>query len=302
MNIASIAWQEKYRPIIVDNIIGDHTNKIKNYISNFDSMPNILLVSRQPGTGKTTTAKAIINEVKTDALMLNASDERGIDTIREKVKNFSITMGLQGKRKIIFLDEMDNLTKDAQMSLRAMMEDYTKNVVFILSCNYINKVIEPLVSRCVTINLSLPKKEGIYQYLEDICKKENLQYENTGLNVLIQQYYPSIRNMVNVLQDLHNENKSVTIDNVSKSNNNEFIDYLKQGNYDAIRIKLFKQEYDAVELNRTLWHYINTSNFDSSKKISLIKLLANNERDFSTSADKNIVFCSIIPNLIEVFK
>src|SRR3990167_6976996 len=190
-------WIEKYRPKRFEDVIGQNLSHIKDHLKN---LPHFLLVSKSPGTGKTSTAKIIIKELKADFISLNASDERGIDVIRNKIKTFAMTRSTNGKFKIVHLDEADYLTRDAQPALRNMMETYASNCRFILTANYENKLIEPLRSRCVRIEFSTPSKTQISVLLQTIVQKENLNVEMTLINQLIDKCYPDIRKMVNNLQ------------------------------------------------------------------------------------------------------
>ena len=303
MNLKDICWTEKYRPTKLEEVVGEHTNKIKNYITSPQTMPNLLFISRVPGTGKTTTAKVIAKEMKTEYMMLNASDERGIETIRGKVKNFAKSLGFIGNRKIIILDEADNLTKDSQMSLRALMEEFSSNVVFLLTCNFETKLIEPLQSRCVKINLSKPDKTGAFLYLEKICQAEKIEYTAKPLEELLDVYYPSIRDCVNFLQDLKTSGEPLTSDNVVKeTDGSKLLALLKDRNYEEIRKLIFTGDLDVLHANQFMWKYINTSDLTSEKKIKLIQVLANNERDFAFGVDNNIVFVSRVPELLKVME
>ena len=149
INLKNLIWVEKYRPKTVDEVISIHKNKIKNYITK-SAIPHFLLSSKSPGTGKTSTALAIINDLGCDFLVLNSSDDRKIETIREKVSVFSkLQSSKVGVKRCVIMDEFDGMLKISQNALRNTMETYSKNCFFILTCNSIEKVIEPIQSRCV---------------------------------------------------------------------------------------------------------------------------------------------------------
>jgi replication factor C small subunit len=206
-------WMEKYRPKEFDDIVGLDSS-IPNCIKE-NSIPHLLFYG-SPGTGKTTTALAIIKKLKADSLELNASNERGIDTIRNKVSNFASTMSTNGYIKIIFLDEADALTKDAQDSLRNIMEKYASNCRFVLSCNYENKISEAIKSRCNRFKFQLPKKEDIFNRLKYIVDIEKVNISNELLNLLIDKTYPDIRSAVVKLQSLHTLGREITNLDINK--------------------------------------------------------------------------------------
>ena len=146
-------WTEKYRPRKVDDVVGEFKNSIKKHLLKPKAIPNFLFYSKCPGTGKTTLSKCIINELDCDYIVINSSDDRKIETIREKVKQFAMSQSSKpGFKRCIFLDEVDGMLSASQNALRNIMETYASNVFFIMTCNNINKVIEPLkTSKAVSI-------------------------------------------------------------------------------------------------------------------------------------------------------
>jgi len=290
-------WTEKYRPKKVSDMVGDFKDKILKHLQDFNSMQHLLLYSKTPGTGKTTLAKAIINEVGADALVLNSSDDRKIDVIRDKVKEFSITQSSQvGKRRIVFLDEFDGMLKASQEALRNIMETYTSNVLFILTCNNINKVIEPLQSRCLKIAFAYPEKDQIAIYLANICKTEEMEYTQEGLLTLIEMHYPSIRNCVIALQDLYTEAKSVIKENVKPVNQmfDDLYKLLMDKNWHEIKKIVLSSTVNPRELNNFFW--IKGLETDNTK---LIQITCRNEKDIAWGADAKIIF---VTSLIEMVK
>ena len=187
-------YTEKYRPKKFSEIVG-----LKVSFASIKDLPNLLLAGRC-GIGKTTLAKVIANEFDTDTLYLNASDERGIDVVRIKVKEFASTASISGKTKLIHFDEADGLTMDAQNVLRNIMEEYSNNTRFVFTCNNVNKIIEPLRSRCMEINLSSPDKEDIKKYLQVILEAEKIDISNIDMDKIVSTNYPDIRSMTNAIQ------------------------------------------------------------------------------------------------------
>src|SRR3990167_714296 len=196
-----ILWTEKYRPKTFNDFVGiDKYKSIVELCNTPFKLPHFLFVGRA-GIGKTTFAKIIIKTLNADYLLLNASDETGIDTIRGKVKTFAKTLSLNSNvPKIIFLDEADFLSQNAQGALRGIIEDYSKSCRFILSVNYENKIIDALCSRLTRIPFGDYSKEDILQHLIKICEKENIKYEREALNKIIDLNFPDIRSIIKILQ------------------------------------------------------------------------------------------------------
>lgn len=190
---------EKYRSKTLDEYIGNEQLKqiVNKYIQNND-IQNLLFYGT-PGTGKTTLAKLIVNNIDCDYLYINASDERGIDTIRDKVQGFASAATFK-TIKIIILDEADYLTIQAQASLRNIIETYSRSTRFILTCNYLEKIIEPLQSRCQVIKITPPSKGEVAKHIAEILEEENINYELEDLKLVVNKYYPDIRKILNTCQ------------------------------------------------------------------------------------------------------
>jgi len=209
---------EKYRPQKVDEICGqEHIITDLKSIIKKRSFDHLLFFGR-PGVGKTTAAHAISKELmgktfEVNFTELNASDERGINTVREKIKHISKSMPIMKEFRIILLDEIDSMTKDGQHALRRIMEKYSSNCRFILCCNEISKIINALKSRCVNYKFLPLKDEDIKNRLEYICKKEEFQYNEEGLNYISSNCDGDIRQAIMRLQSVAN-NGTVTMDNI----------------------------------------------------------------------------------------
>tara|TARA_R110000803_G_scaffold96483_3_gene164619 strand:+ start:1825 stop:2733 length:909 start_codon:yes stop_codon:yes gene_type:complete len=191
---------EKYRPTNLDNYVGNES--IKKSISNYIEQNDIqnLIFYGPAGTGKTTLAKLIVKNIDCDHLYINASDERGIETIRDKVSGFASTMSFK-PLKVIILDEADFLTIQAQASLRNVIETFSRTTRFILTCNYVERIIDPLQSRCQTLKIVPPSKLDVVKHLKKIIDKENIEVNDLDdLSIVVNNNYPDVRKMLNTIQ------------------------------------------------------------------------------------------------------
>jgi DNA polymerase III delta prime subunit len=280
-------------------MVGDFKDKILKYLQEQATVPNFLFHSKVPGTGKTTLAKCIINELKCDALIINSSDDRKIETVRDKVKEFALTKSSRdGKRRCVFMDEFDGMLKASQDALRNIMETYSSNVFFILTCNNINRVIEPIKSRCVVIPFAYPKKEEVIEYLIKICTNENMDYTDEGVAKLVELNYPSIRNCVIALQDLHTEGFPVTVETVRPVNEifEEMWKFLRQKNWLDIKKVIMESTIDPRDLNTYFWQ---RSLEAEPADVKVLQITCRNEKDIAWGADARIVF---VTSLIEMVK
>ena len=193
-------WVEKYRPITLEEYIGNETikNKIADYLKQ-GSIQNLLFYG-VAGTGKTTLAKLIAKNLNCDLLYLNASDERGIDTIREKIIPFASSMSFNDV-KIVILDEADYLTPQAQATLRNTIESCSKTTRFILTCNYLERIISPLQSRCQTFEIIPPSKTEVIEHVSSITAEEAmLEVSVNDIQKIVSTHYPDIRKIINTVQ------------------------------------------------------------------------------------------------------
>ena len=189
-------WVEKYRPNKLDSYIGNEhlKSKVSVYLESGD-IPHLLLFGRA-GTGKTTLAKLLVNNMDCDYLYINASDENSVDVVREKVKNFASTLGFKDM-KVIILDECDYITPNAQAALRNLMETFSKNCRFILTCNYVERIIDPIQSRCQSFQIIPPDRKEVAQHLANILTNENVQYDIKDIVTIVNGGYPDIRRVIN---------------------------------------------------------------------------------------------------------
>ena len=192
-------WVEKYRPDSLESYIGNEhlKSKIKLYLENGD-LPHLLLYGRA-GTGKTTLAKLLVNNIECDHLYINASDENSVDVVRNKVRNFASTIGFKDM-KVIILDECDYITPNAQAALRNLMETFSKHTRFILTCNYVERIIDPIQSRCQSFQIVPPSRKEVAVHLTSILKEEEADFEMDDVATLVNGGYSDIRRVINFAQ------------------------------------------------------------------------------------------------------
>ncbi len=192
-------WVEKYRPKSLDTYIGNEhlKSKVKVYLESGD-LPHLLLYGRA-GTGKTTLAKLLVNNIECDYLYINASDENSVDTVRNKVRGFASTMGFKDF-KIIILDECDYITPNAQAALRNVMETFSKHCRFILTCNFVERIIDPIQSRCQPFQIVPPSRKEVAVHLNNILKQEKVEFKMDDVATLVNGGYPDIRRVINFAQ------------------------------------------------------------------------------------------------------
>ena len=190
---------EKYRPIKLENYVGNET--IKKSISKYLDQNDIqnLIFYGPAGTGKTTLAKLIVKNLDCDYIYINASDERGIETIRDKVSSFASVASFK-PLKVVILDEADFLTIQAQASLRNIIETFSRTTRFIMTCNFVERIIDPLQSRCQVLKIVPPTKKDVAKHLSWICNEESISHEINDLVPLVNQYYPDLRKCINTIQ------------------------------------------------------------------------------------------------------
>jgi len=237
-------WVEKYRPTTVDECILPSNLKqtFKEFVKQ-KTIPNLILSGRA-GVGKTTIANAMINDIGATSMMINCSEESGIDVLRTKIKNFASTSSLEGGRKYLILDESDYLNpQSTQPALRGFMEEFHNNCGFILTCNFKNRLIEPLHSRCSGVDFNIPKDEInkvctlFFKRVKNILEEEGVKYDNKVILELITKYFPDWRRTLNELQHYSASGQidSGILVNLSEVSINELMDALKKKEFTVVR-------------------------------------------------------------------
>lgn len=291
---------EKYRPTKLENYVGNEN--IKKVISQYLDQKDIqnLIFAGQAGTGKTTLAKLIVRQLDCDFLYINASDENGIETIRNKVSKFSSQVSFKGI-KVVILDEADFLTVNAQASLRNIIETFSRTTRFIMTCNFVERIIDPLQSRCQVLNIIPPSKADVARHLVQILDKEEIKYELEDIKLIVLQFYPDLRKCLNTIQASTVNNK-ITIDKSTLFTTeylNLVLDELKKPkpNIKAIRQIIANSNTDSFEeLYRFL--YEKAEEYVPGK-IGMAAILIN-EHSYKSNfrIDKEINTISLLQQLI----
>ena len=296
-------WVEKYRPDTLEGYVGNEhiLEKVKIYIENED-VPHLLLYG-VAGTGKTTLAKIITNQIDCDVMYINASDENSVDAVRDKIRGFASSMGFR-KWKVVILDEADYLTPNAQAALRNLMETFSKSTRFILTCNYVEKVIDPIQSRCQTFAITPPSKKEVAKRLFDILNEEGVEFNKEDLAILVNSGYPDIRRVLNAAQrqvvkgqlkiDTTSTVQANYIDNVVKVLQNG--GDIKQQFTEIRQIIADSKVKDFTPLYRSLYDEIDT--YASGKVGQTILNIADGQYKDSMVVDKEINVMAMMLNIL----
>jgi len=290
---------EKYRPQVIDDcILPDETKKTFKEFVEKGEIPNLLLAG-PPGIGKTTIAKALCNELGADFYVINGSDEgRFLDTVRNQAKNFASTVSLTGssKHKVIIIDEADNTGNDVQLLLRANIEAFYNNCRFIFTCNYKNKIIEPLHSRCAVIDFTIKGKQRVqlagsfFQRLQSILDEERIEYDQKVVAELVSKHFPDFRRVLNEIQRYSTGGKidSGILASFSDVSVNDLIKNLKEKNFTEVRKWVVNNlDNDSSVLLRRLYDALLVS-LENASIPSAVLIIAKYQYQVAFVADQEI--------------
>ena len=300
-DIKNSLWVEKYRPSNLDSYIGNEhlKSKVKVYLESGD-LPHLLLYGRA-GTGKTTLAKLLVNNIDCDYLYINASDENSVEVVREKVKNFASTLGFQ-TMKVIILDECDYITPNAQAALRNLMETFSKHCRFILTCNYVERIIDPIQSRCQSFQIIPPDRKQVAVHLGNILTKEQVESEIEDIVTIVNGGYPDIRRVINASQRQVVGGKLVIDEGMAIQNDykNQVLDILKtqdkKNSFKNIRQLLADSKVtDFSDLFRLLFDTVD--DWGRGHVAECILILAQYQQSDAVVVDKEI---NIIAMFVEI--
>ena len=301
-----LLWTEKYRPKTIDDcILPERLKKpFQEYVDQ-KNIPNLLL-SGGAGVGKTTVAKAMCQEIGCDYMVINGSDESGIDTFRTKIKNYASSMSLSGGRKVIIIDEADYLNPNStQPALRNAIEEFASNCSFIFTCNYKNRIIEPLHSRCAVIDFGMKNGEkakmasAFFKRIQSVLQSEKVEYEDKVIAELVKKHFPDFRRVINELQRYSQFGKIDTgvLTQIGDVSITEIAKHISTKNFGEIRKWVASNDIDPNTLYRKLYDAI----YDFVKPQSIpqaVIILADYQYKAAFVADQEINTVSCLTELM----
>jgi len=293
-------WVEKYRPQDLSTYVGNENlkTKVERFLDD-GNVPHLLLYGRAGG-GKTTLAKIIVNHVDCDYLYINASDERNIDLVRDKLKTFASSVGFK-PMKVVILDEADYLNvNSAQPALRNLMETFSAHCRFILTCNYVEKIIDPIQSRCQTYKIVPPSKKEVALHSKTILEKEQISFDLDDLALVVTAGYPDMRKVINELQRM-SINGKLTVDKDGMIHNEfklQFLDAIRNGeSLGTIRKMVADSNFtEYTELYRLL--YDEVESFGVEKMPEIIADISKGSYQDVLVVDKEINFIATVSQIL----
>ena len=295
MNKQHTLWVEKYRPDILEGYLGndEFISNLTEWISKND-IPHLLLTGGA-GTGKTTAAKLIINNINCDSLYINCSDENGIDTIRDKVKSFASAASFK-PQKVVIMDEADFLTINAQAALRNVIESFSLTTRFIFTCNFVERIIDPLQSKLTSFHLITPEPKQIAKHLKGILEQEQVEFDVNDLVNIVKKTYPDIRRALNILQSSINKGK-LTPKNITDNNyTNQIIAEVKSGKKQAFNS--VRQIIADNNISDFTGIYKELHNAYSTPEATIV--IEEYLFHSTTIPDKEICFCGCVAKLLNI--
>ena len=306
MNKEHTIWAEKYRPTSLDTYIGnDHLkSKVEIYLKSGD-IPHLLLYG-PAGTGKTTLAKILANSIECDYLYINASDEGGVDKVRNKIKTFTSTIGFKDL-KVVVLDEADFVTPEGQAALRNLMETFAKHSRFILTCNFSERIIDPIQSRCQTFQIIPPSKKEVALKIQHILDSEKIEYSLDDIVLNVNSGYPDIRRTINSIQR-QTINGKLVVDKRSIIENDYKLKLLeilktqdKKNAFGNVRKLLSDSKIkDYADCFRLLFDSVDE--YAKGHISAVILILAEGQKNDVLVPDKEINFMATVINILKVIK
>jgi replication factor C small subunit len=292
-------WNEKFRSNNLNEFVAKEELKstLQKYIDTND-IPHLLFYGTA-GSGKTTISKLLAKNIKCDFKFVNASDENGIDDIRDKVKSFASSASISGKLKIVILDEADFLTINAQAVLRNIIESFSRTTRFILTCNYIERIIEPLQSRCTVFRLEPPSKKEVAAHVVNILKTEKIKYDKNDVITLINNHYPDIRRIINSLQSASVTGTLKLSDNLSSNYKEEIYNLIinkTEKSWTEIRqIVVDNDLRDFTDIYRFLYENL----FETPE---IVCIIAEHQYKQAFAVDREINFMAAVNKMLNVKK
>ena len=293
-------WVERYRPQDLSTYVGNEhlKTKVERFLDD-GNIPHLLLYGRAGG-GKTTLAKIIVNNTECDYLYINASDERNIDLVRDKLKTFASSVGFK-PMKVVILDEADYLNvNSAQPALRNLMETFSAHCRFILTCNYVEKIIDPIQSRCQTYKIIPPSKKEVAVHAKTILEKENISFDLDDLALVVTAGYPDLRKVINELQRM-SINGKLSVDKDGMIHNEfklQFLDAIRNGeSIGTIRKMIADSNFtEYTELYRLL--YDEVESFGVDKMPEIIADISKGSYQDVLVVDKEINFIATVSQIL----